>query len=75
MAAATHEVINDEIDHGIGENSHNKADNSVQNGVLGALDTIGVTIRCSVANTADDDHDDGDGTEGKEHDIDDAFDS
>lgn len=75
LAAATHEVINDEIDHGISKNSHNKADNSVENGIFGTLDAVRIAIGCSVANTADDDHDDGDSTEGKEHNVDNAFDS
>jgi len=75
LAATTHEVVNDEIDHGIGKNSHDEADNSVENGIFGTLDAVRIAIGCSVANTTDDNHDDGDGAEGKEHDIDDAFDS
>ena len=75
MAATTHEVINDEIDHGIGKNSHDEANNSIEDGVFCTLDAIGVAIRCGIADTTDDNHDDGDSTEGEEHDVDDAFDS
>lgn len=69
------ELYENEIDDRVGENSNDKSDDRVEDGILSARDRTTITITGRVADTTDDDHNNGDGTKDVEQNINDGFDT
>ena len=63
------ESVEDEIDNGVGEECDDETENSVENGVFGVGDFLAVAAGDNVADTAPNQHDDGNEANDVEDDI------